>query len=319
MGRKQKIGLVGMVAFGLACLLTACSPRSQETVTLRMAVLPILDTLPMHVAAEQGYFQDYGVNVEFINVASAPERDQIISAGQADGMLNEIVSTMFYNQDEVRVQIVRTARAATAEAPLFRILASSDSGVEKAADLKGVEIGISEGTVIEYVTERLLEKEGFSEEDIALVAVPKISDRLALLESGELEAAVLPDPLSSLAIQTGATVPLDDTRAPEVGLSVISFRKEVIDQHPQAVEAFLKAIEDAVADINADPDRWSELLSEKQLVPPPVLGSYQVNPFPESSVPSQAQWDDALNWTLEKGLLEGEIPYQDSVVDDFLP
>ena len=66
--------------------------------TLKMALLPILDTLPMYVAQEEGLFAENGVTVEFIPVGSAAERDQVISAGQADGMINELVSTMFYNK-----------------------------------------------------------------------------------------------------------------------------------------------------------------------------------------------------------------------------
>lgn len=300
-------------------LLGGCGSPESESVTLRMAVLPVLDTLPMHVAAEEGFFQEAAVEVEFIPVASAPERDQLISAGRADGMLNELVSTLFYNQDQVQVEIVRTARAASAEAPLFRILASGESEIRQPEDLKGVEIGVSEGTVIEYITDRLLEEAGFSESEIAKLPVPKIPDRLALLGSGELDAAVLPDPLSELAVQDGARVVLDDSNLPRYSLSVIAFRTEVLEEHPEAVRAFLAAVERAVTAINQHPERYAEIMSEKELVPPPVLGDYRVNPFPLASVPSQAQWQDAVNWALENELIDGDLPYDASVTDQYLP
>ena len=54
-----------------------------EPVTLKIAVLPIMDALPMFVAEADGLFESHGVNVEFIPVASAPERVQIMQAGQA--------------------------------------------------------------------------------------------------------------------------------------------------------------------------------------------------------------------------------------------
>jgi ABC-type nitrate/sulfonate/bicarbonate transport system substrate-binding protein len=59
-----------------------------EMVTLKLALLRILDTLPMYVAQQEGLFEAKGVKVEFIPAASAAERDQIITAGQADGMIN---------------------------------------------------------------------------------------------------------------------------------------------------------------------------------------------------------------------------------------
>ncbi len=318
MSQKKMILSINSIVIILSFALSACGTQS-EAVTLKVALLPVLDTLSVHVAAEEGYFEEQGVQVEIIPVASAPERDQLIAAGEADGMLNEIVSTLFHNKNDVQVQIVRTARAATSEAPLFRILAVKDSGIESVEDLRGVDIGISEGTVIAYLTDRLLEAEGFSDDDITTIAVPKIPDRLALLGSGELQAAMLPDPASSLAIMNGATVVIDDTRHPEFGLSVFSFRKEVIEAQPEAIEAFLAAVEQAIAAINANPEEYADLMAEKGLVPAPLVGEYQVNPLPTASVPSQAQWDDAVAWALREGLIEAEIPYAESVTADYLP
>jgi len=273
----------------------------------------------MYVAAEEGLFTAKGVNVTFVPVASAPERDQVMAAGQVDGTVNEVLSAMFFNQEEIRVQIVRIARAATPKAPVFHILASAQSGITTVEGLKGASIGISEGTVIEYLTDRLLQAQGFSPEEINSVAVPKIPDRLALLNSGELQAAVLPDPLSFLAIQQGAVNVLDDSSLPEVGYSVITFRKKVIDQHPAAIRAFLAAVEEAIEKINADPERWDSLLTEKQLVPAPLRASYQINAYPPASVPTEAQWEDALSWAKSKGLLQVDVSYADSVNAAFLP
>ncbi|MGB9641527.1 MAG: ABC transporter substrate-binding protein, partial [Anaerolineales bacterium] len=59
--------------------------ESTANTTLRMVLLPIIDNLPMYVAQQEGLFAKYGVSVEFIPVASAAERDQVIAAGQGDG------------------------------------------------------------------------------------------------------------------------------------------------------------------------------------------------------------------------------------------
>ena len=99
-----------------AVLLSACggaAPAAQEDPTLKIAVLPILDALPMYVADAQGYFKDAGIKVEFVPVASAAERDQVMQAGQADGMINDLISTVLYNKDAQKIAIVRFARIAS--------------------------------------------------------------------------------------------------------------------------------------------------------------------------------------------------------------
>ncbi len=273
----------------------------------------------MYVAQQEGLFAANNVNVEFIPVGSAAERDQVIVAEQADGMINETISTLLYNKDKPQVQIVRFARTATPEASQYSVLASGQSGIKSPDDLKGVEIGVSEGTIIQYITHRLLQAEGLTLDEIKTIAVPKIADRMALLGSGELKAATLPDPLSSLAIQQGATIVIDDTSHPEYGYSTYAFVIPFLEKNPEAVRGFLKAIEEASEMINADPTRWENLLSEQQLVPAPLIGSYKIPPFPTASVPSESQWQDALAWAKDNGLVETDVAYTDSVNDSFLP
>jgi NitT/TauT family transport system substrate-binding protein len=272
----------------------------------------------MYVAQENGYFESNGVEVEFIPVGSAAERDQVMTAGQADGMINDLISTLLYNQDATQIQVVSFARTATPDFPQFRILAAKDSDINSVEDLKGVDIGISEGSVIEYTTDRLLEAAGFQSFDIATIAVPSIPVRMSLLDSGELKAANLPDPLASLAIQNGAVSIIDDTY-PQYGNSLISFQLSFIDAHPEAIRGFLAAVDQAVQDINPDPSLYNELLTEKSLVPAPLIGSYIVPTFPAGTVPSEAQWNDVVAWGIEKGLISGDVSYNQSVITDYLP
>ena len=112
---------------------------------------------------------------------------------------------------------------------------------------------------------------------------------------------------------------IDDTTHPEYGNSLISFRKAFIDEHPEAVKGFLAAVEEAVDEINSDPTRWSDLLTERQLVPAPLIGTYKIPTFPSASVPSQAQWDDVLAWAKDKGLIKSDVSYSESVDESFLP
>ncbi len=302
----------------LLFLMSACASQDQPA-TLKLAMLPIMDTLPAHVALEKGYFADENLVVEFLPVGSAPDRDQLIKSGQADGMVNELLSTMFYNSDSPEVITVRYARIATPEFPHFYILAAPGSGITSVEDVIGQEIGISEGTIIEYSTDRLLQEAGLNEDDYQTIAVPRIPDRLALLGSGELALANMPDPAAALAIQNGATVVIDDSKYPQYGHSVYTFRKELVDENPAVIRGFLKAIERAVNDINNDKDQWNDLLSEKNLVPPPLIGSYTVPDFPTAGVPTEEQWDDMLQWAQEKGYLSGDVDYASSVNSSYLP
>ena len=49
-------------------IVAGCRSATPEPVTIRVGVLPILDSLPMFVAEERGYFDAQGIRVELIPV-----------------------------------------------------------------------------------------------------------------------------------------------------------------------------------------------------------------------------------------------------------
>ncbi|PKO06359.1 MAG: hypothetical protein CVU41_06450 [Chloroflexi bacterium HGW-Chloroflexi-3] len=308
-----------LLLFVLSIFLTSCSPIATEKITIKFAVLPILDSLPMYVAQQEGLFDKYNLDVKLVPVSSGPERDQLVAANQIDGMINEVLTTILNNRTNKNVVIVRFARAATADTPLFSIVASAKSGITSVDQLKGIKIGISEGTVIAYLTDRMLQEEGFAPDDIVTVAVPKIPDRVTLISNGELDAGTMPEPVASLLALQGATVVLADNKYPEYSHSAIAFRNAYIESNPEAVKAFLAAIEEAVETINADPTKWEATLVENNILPAPLQGKFQVPLFVTAGVPSPEQYADVLAWAQEKDLISEDVPYEQCISSDFLP
>ncbi len=303
----------------LTVLLAACAQAPAETPTLKIGLLPVLEALPIYVADAQGYFKSEGIMVEYVPAASAAERDQLMQAGQIDGMINDLISTVLYNKETQKIAVVRFARTATPDSAQYSVLAAKGSGITKASDLKGVEVAISEGTVIAYVTDRLLQLEGLQPADIKTTNVVKIADRMQLLNQGNLKAATMPDPYSSLALQNGATVVVDDRAHNELGNSVLSFSTATLKAKPNTVKKFLAALEKAVNDVNANPDQYANVLTDKKLIPAPLAGKYKLPKFPAASVPTEAQFKDVEDWMTGKNLLKTNVPYTQLVDASYLP
>lgn len=294
--------------------------QAQETPTLRMGLLPILDVLPFYVAEQAGYFAEEGVKLELVPVSSALERDQLLIAGEIDGMLNDLVSTGIFNQDDPLIQIVALARRAYPDHPQFRLLAAPRSNITIPSDLTNVEIGISENSVIHYITQRILEAEGVNAADLKFRAEPNIAIRFQLLMEGQLKAACLPDPLAQAAMVGGAILIADDTALVEqqISQSVLSFRTEIIEKQPQAVESFLRAWMRAAEDINANPDAYRDLWLEKTNVPDSVKDTYALPPFPTYEITTEEAWNDTIAWLVEQGIVDNAATYEDSVNPSFL-
>ncbi len=296
---------------GLSVVSTATS--SPVAPALRIGMLPIADTGPFYVAEVEGYFAEAGVAVELVPVASAAERDQLLITGRIDGAVSDLIAVALFNAEEPRIRIVRKARQAFSDSAQFSIMVPEDSGITSVGDLAGVEIAVSENSVIQYVTERLLQLEGLDPEDIRTINVPKIPVRFQLLEQGQVQAATLPDPLSSLAQLQGARVILDDSSHPEISQSVIVFRVPVIEERPEAVRRVMAAYERAVAAIADRPEAYHNLLVEQGRVPDALRDQYRFPRLPEPSVPTPEEWQDAVEWAMGAGLLKAPVAYEAAV------
>ena len=293
--------------------------EAQSANSLRVALLPILDTLPFHAAQAKGYFDRYGVTVTAVPVGSGLERDQLMQSGAIDGMLNEMGTTANFNRERVQVRIILSARKAYPHYPLFRVLSAPGSGLSSPADLKGIPIGVSKNTIIEYVTDRLLTANGLTPIQIVKKSVPVIPERYQLLLQGQLKAATLPDPLAKSALQAGAGAVIDDSTHPQYSVSVLSFNIQALKTKADAVRQFIRAWNQAAQDINADPESYRSLLLQKIRVPKNIQQTYRIPPFPLREVPSAEQWADVMDWMVSKGLLKTPLPYKDSITTQYLP
>lgn len=308
-----------LVAGWLAALLAGCAASKPEDTHLKVALLPILDVIPVFVAQQNGYFAEQGIQVDQVPVKSAQERDVLMQTGQIDGQLNDLVSTALFDKDSIKIKIVYTARRAFPEAPMLRILAGPKTSIKSVSDLKGVPIGISQNSVIEYLTVRLLEAEGLKADDIKVQEVTAIPVRFEQLMNGNIPAATLPDPLAQGAIAEGARLVVDDSKHTSLSQSVLSFSVASLQSKPNTIKKFLVAWEKAVAEVNAHPEKYQDLLVQQGRVPKSIENSYKMPPFPLQSIPSQAEMSDVVQWLRAKGAVSRDIPYADMVDPAYLP
>ncbi len=291
--------------------------KSEET-SITVAFLPIIDALPLYIAESQGYFLEENLKVKALSVANPIERDRLMQSGEIDGMLNELSTLALFNRNSTNLKAVITVRKPMYGSPYFRILASPKSGISSPKDLANIPIAVSKNTVIEYLTERILQAEGIPTDSIKTKNVPVIPERYQLLMSGALPAATLPDPLAEAAIAAGAILITDDLTYPEYSVSVLSFTADLIDNNPQIVERFIWAWNRAVKDLNSDPETFRKLFLEKIRVPESIEKTFRIPEFPYQEIPSQKQWDDVINWLQEKELIETSPLYEPSITETFI-
>ena len=297
-------------------------PLVQENSTsltrLSVGVIPILDILPLLIAEQQDYFKSKGIEIELVLLNSAHERDTLFKEGKLDGILTDLISVGILNGEGHNLQVISLARAAYSGYPQFRVIAAPHSTIRTAKDLCNVEIGISKNSIIEYIADRLLLAENLTTQEISTKPVNNIIQRFTQLMMGELEVAILPDPIAQHALDSGARLVVDDASYPEYSASVLSFSLDAIKKKPEAIQRFVTAWNLAALDLNRDPEKYRRLLVEAIPIPEKILNSYVIPRFPLDQIPTKWQWEDVVSWLMEKRLIQKTLLYNESVNKAFV-
>ena len=311
--------LLGLIATGIASA-QECGQVSDQP--LRVGVLPVMNTMPLYVAAQQGFYDQHGLNVELVPVESARDRSIGLQTGQLDVGNNDVMGAVLQVASGDELKIVRHDSFA-AGVPFFSIVTSAESGldtVEKliaALEADTAQVAIGHNTVTEYMAYRMLQDAGYEPEADDWLEVSAIPLRLEQMAQGLVAAALLPEPLTTLAVnEQGATAVLQDSDVEFVPVA-LTVTQAAIDQRPADICAFLAAYQQAVAAINADPEAYRHM--DELRIPAPILDTYAVPTFSEPHVPTEAEIALVQDWMAAVGMVSEPVPYGDLVYGAFVP
>ncbi|HDG7211614.1 aliphatic sulfonate ABC transporter substrate-binding protein [Acinetobacter nosocomialis] len=167
------------------------------------------------------------------------------------------------------------------------LVVAKNSPIKSLKDLKGKKIAATKGTDPFLFTLQALETVGLSKRDVQLVHLQHPDGKTAL-ERGQVDAWAGLDPLmASAQIQSDAKLLYRN-----VGFnsySVLSVKEDFAKQSPEAVEAVIKAYEQARKWAKANPDKVAALLAQESKLPLPVAKLQLSRTNFDQSIPSATQ------------------------------
>jgi NitT/TauT family transport system substrate-binding protein len=139
-----------------------------------------------------------------------------------------------------------------------------------------------------------------------------------MLLSNQVSAALLPEPLATLAEKKGAKALIDD-RAKGLSTTVLVFSDNFLKKYPQAIKSFHIALEKAADYINKNPREVRTTMNRQCKIPEPLQDTFPIPRFPQLTIPSAPQVMDVYNWLREKKIIKKEMTYKEMIADGYLP
>lgn len=299
-----------VLVFGLAASWVAVGQ------TLKIATLPAADSIVLDVAVTEGFFKQEGLDVETIPFKSALEVGAAMRAGQVDGHFADLMNVLTQNEKGVAQAVILTTTHTSQKQRAFAMCVSPKFAdkITSLCDLKSTGTAMSASTIIGYLLDRMSETEKLDADALNKTEVRQIPIRLQMLLSGQIETALLPEPLVTVVEQKGGRTIWDDRRIDEA-LAVVALKKEFLNE--KTVSSFKKAVAAAAQCIEAEPEKYRALMVQKRLIPQAVAQNYKMVRFSLFGrkdglppLPSAAEVERVGKWMLERGMIKSVPDYQ---------
>jgi NitT/TauT family transport system substrate-binding protein len=301
----KKQFLITFVVFSIIICMVGCgkSENSKESQTLKIGVMPDVDSIPLIIAQHEGYFEKEGIHVELEHFKSAIDRDTALQTGNLDGAISDMLAVVFFNDNGFDVKITSKTDGS------FKLIAGKNSAISSVEEVIGKNIGISRNTIIEYLTDRILTSSNIPVNSIEKVAIPKIPTRLEMLKNEKLDLATLPEPLASIAIASGGIM-LSGSDTLNINPGVMIFTQDSINLKEKEIQGFYNAYNKATTYLQTENmESYMDVLIKEAGFPPVVKDTLILPNYSKSHMPSKNELVDVLKWLKSKDLTENDYSF----------
>ena len=246
-----------VMLFSLAAF-AACSKKQDDT-EIRIAALKGPTGMGMVKLADKQNYPNYTVSIE----ASPDALNPRIISGEVDVAAVPVnLASVLYNKLDGDISVLAVSTLGV----IYVVEAGSE--VNSVADLAGKTVyATGQGATPEYILNYLLDKNGVA----GSVEVNYVGEHAALatmLADGSAEIGMLPEPnvTSTLAGNDNLRIALNLTEewnkvcSTELVQGVVIARKSFVNEHPEAIEQFLREYEKSSAFVNENIDEAAKFI-----------------------------------------------------------
>jgi NitT/TauT family transport system substrate-binding protein len=267
------------------------SAGSPEKAKIKVAILPTMDTVPLYLAMDSGYFAKEGLEVTPVAAASGADCVAKLVAGDVDFAFSSY--TPFFSARAKGVADLKLVADATSAAPGNAVVVTMpNSPVKSIRDIAGRRVAITaKFTMTHLLVESQLKVNGVDSSTVqyAEMPFPQMADKLA---KGQIDAAFLTEPfLQQAAKSVGAYRLFDTATGPTADIPLTGYGAtgKFVNGNRRTVEAVQRAMRRATDEAHGDRTKVDPLLEKIAKVDPDTAHLAVLTNFVSSLDPVRIQ------------------------------
>jgi NitT/TauT family transport system substrate-binding protein len=301
--KLSAILLAAVMTFEVGCgSKTTTAETSKENLSLKVGVMPAVDSAPIFLAAKKGYFKELGLNIDVQVYTNAMNRQSALQSGELDGAMTDVIALVNNVENGFDIKVTTSTDGA------FPFLIKKDF-----AEKKDIKVGMMEVSVSNYLADRSLG----DKYNVEKVYINEIPARLEMISKGNLDMAVIPEPMASQGELNGLTKKMIEN-TDEFSPDVMVFTGKAIKNNEKAIKLFHEAYNKAVAEIIKDDKEAREILIENLKLKPETKDKIIMPKYNKARVPSKEYLQSIMDWNEKVLKKKINIKYEDLVEGKFV-
>lgn len=317
MWKKRKIIIILVL---IVIILSACQMLQKESEPYDMTTVTINDSTqvnyaPIYFAESEGYFEEYGIQLEVMTFNRVTEAIPLLASGQLDVYAGSISAGLLnvFGQEPTVKAVADRGKIIEGECTFQAILVRKDlydsGAVRGPEDFTGLLVAATETATRGYHLYRYLEKGGLTFADVEITDLPSASYYDAL-ENKSIDVIITPELVLSRLIEQGNVVLLSKAED-EIGpyqSSILAFGQRLIQEDPDLGVRFLAAYLKGVQKYNEGKTEDNlAFLAEKTGEDIELLRKACWVPIREDGLINFGEVDPFQQWSKELGQLDETI------------
>ncbi|GAA5148391.1 ABC transporter substrate-binding protein [Microbacterium pseudoresistens] len=281
-----------------------------EPTSIVVGTLPIVDTAPLHLGIEQGFFEEENLDVTTEIASGGAALLPAVVSGDYQFGFSEMTSLLIASSKGLPVQIVSEGDSSNGNTTLgedyMEVLVAPGSDIQDVKDLEGKRVATNGISNINYVLVRDgVDAAGGDSEKVEFIEVA-FPDQVNALMTGQVDAIATPEPFHTMAINQGA-IPIFQTYSAVPNLTVASWftSSQYEKSNPDVVAAFQRAIQKSLDYATENPEEARRILLDYTQLSPELVEQIVLPGWPATL--NRASLEYVMEATDRYGLIEGDV------------
>ncbi len=263
----------------------------EDSLALKIAVMPTLDCLPLYLAKEKHYFDTLGVDVRLKRFNAQMDCDTALAGESVEGSVTDLIRALRLQQKGMSLNFITSTNA------YWILVANHKARLKKIDQLGDKMIAMTRYSATDFLSDKALYGVKTSAQ-VFKIQVNDVNIRLSMLLNNEMDALWLTEPQATIAMVEGHRK-LYDSRDSGTSLGVIAFNrgKTSDSRRQQQMKAFITAYNRACDSIsNQGLLHYTDILSKYYGLTAKQIQSLPHIKFSHTTTPRTVDITKAKEW-----------------------